>query len=138
MFITFCIYIRYIYIYFQVYQISISLLTNFCYGNPKIEFLRDCKNSDNILFQIDKENDARNLIDSTNPTDSRNLTDSTKTSLGQVFLRQVDYHAPKRKRIPRVRVIYFMNKALRKEMMLRSKITNLYLAGWGWLELEHL
>ena len=56
-------------------------------GNPKIKFYRDYKSFENDLLQVDLENDLRNL------------TDLTYTSLEEVFLRTLDYHAPIKKKL---------------------------------------
>ena len=84
-------------------------------GNPKIKFYRDYKNFDNDLFKVDLENSLRNL------------TDLTYTGFEKVFLRTRDCHAPIKKKILRANENSFMSKALRKAIMMRSRMKNLYL-----------
>ena len=71
---------------FHTLTTSIMKLT-YVKGNPKIKFYRDYKSFENDLLQVDLENDLRNL------------TDLTYTSLEEVFLRTLDYHAPIKKKL---------------------------------------
>ena len=99
---------------FHALTTSIMKLT-YTKGNPKIKFYRDYKNFDNDLFKVDLENSLRNL------------TDLTYTSFEKVFLRTLDCHAPIKKKILRANENSFMSKALRKAIMMRSRMKNLYL-----------
>ena len=73
--------------------------------NPKIKLYRDHQNFDNDLFKVNLENGLRNL------------TDSTYTK----FLETLDYHAPIKKKNLWANENSFMNKPLRKALMLRSR-----------------
>ena len=84
-------------------------------GNPKIKFYRVYKNFDNDLFKVDLENSLRNL------------TDVTYTSFEKVFLRTLDCHAPIKKKILRANENSFMSKALRKAIMMCSRMKKLHL-----------
>ena len=99
--------------YFHALSTRIMKLT-YVKGNPKIKFYRDYKIFDNDLFQVDLENG------------SRHLTDLTHTSFEEVFLRTLDYHAPIKKNL-RANEHSFMSKALRKAIIIRSRMKNLYL-----------
>ena len=99
---------------FHALTTSIMKLT-YTKGNPNIKFYRVYKNFDNDLFKVDLENSLRNL------------TDVTYTSFEKVFLRTLDCHAPIKKKILRANENSFMSKALRKAIMMRSRMKNLYL-----------
>ena len=68
-----------------------------------------------IYFKVNLENGLRNL------------TDLRYTSFEEVFLRTLDCHAPIKKKILRANENSFMSKALRKAIMMRSRMKNLYL-----------
>ena len=99
---------------FHALTTSIMKLT-YTKGNLKIKFYRDYKNFGNDLIKVDLENGLRNL------------TDLTYTSFEEVFLRTRDCHAPIKKKILRANENSFMSKALRKAIMMRSRMKNLYL-----------
>ena len=99
---------------FHSLTISIMKLT-YVKGNPKSKFYGDYEIFDNDFFQVDLEN---GLI---------NLTALTYTSFEEAFLRKLDYHAPIKKKILRADENSLISKALRKLIMMRSQIKNLYL-----------
>ena len=99
---------------FHALTTSIMKLT-YTKGNLKIKFYRDYKNFGNDLIKVDLENGLRSL------------TDLTYTSSEEAFLRTLDCHAPIKKKILRANENSFMSKALRKAIMMRSRMKNLYL-----------
>ena len=97
---------------FHVLTTSIMKLT-YVKGNPKIKFYRNYKIFGNDLFQVNLENGLRNL------------TNLTYISFEEFFFE--NSHAPIKKKILRVKENSFMSKALRKAILMRSRMKNLYL-----------
>ena len=83
--------------------------------NTKIKFYRDYKNFDNALLQVDLENGLKNL------------TFLTCSIFEELFLRTLDCHAPIKKETLQTNENFFKCKALRKAVMLHSRMKNFYL-----------
>ena len=84
-------------------------------GNPKIKFYRNYKQFNKDHFDIDLKQKLRSLP---------NLT---YEDFEDTFLRTLDKHAPIKKKILRANENAFTNKTLRKAIMIRSNLKNIYL-----------
>ena len=98
---------------FYALTTSIMKLT-YTKGNPKVKLYRNYKNFENDFFKIDLENGLRNLI-------------LTYTTFEKVFQTTLNYHAPIKKKILQANENCVMSKALRKAIVERSRMENLYL-----------
>ena len=99
---------------FHALTTSIMKLT-YVKGNPKTKFCRDYKNFDNDLLKVDLDNGLKNP------------TDSTCSSFEELFLRVLDCNAPMKKETLQTNENFFICKALRKAVLLRSRMKNFYL-----------
>ena len=85
-------------------------------GNPITKYYRDYKNFDRKNFEID----LRHQLHSNEEV----LTEYS--IFQQIFIELLDKHAPIKKKILRANNSTFMTKALRKAIMQRSRLKNIY------------